>query len=605
MSFDCAWIHHDGSARYVDNQAPQPGDDVRIRVRVPRTVTPERVWVRTIHDGEPRQVLAEIESETEHDVWWSALLPILNRRSHYRWGFAGGSIGYGWLTAAGWFDHDVTDAFDFALSTAPLPPEWAKRAVVYQIFPDRFAKSGRSYDAPEWAVARDWDQHPEGKSANTPHEWFGGDLWGVAERLDHLQELGADVVYFTPIFPAGSTHRYDATTFNSVDPLLGGDEALIALVNAAHNRGMRVMGDITLNHCGVTHEWFEKALEGDPKYSTFYTFNPSYEYGYACWLGVRTLPKFNYQSDELKEELISGHHSVIRKWLRPPFALDGWRVDVANMTGRQGHLEVTEEAARLTRHAMDEEGEDKLLIAEHFHDAGPDLDGDGWHGTMNYAAFMKPVWNWLVGSDFKRDFLGTPVNIPSITARQMVSTIRSFSARMPWRSYVASWSLLDSHDTARVRSVVGSTERQHVAAGLLFTLPGTPMIFAGDEIGAEGLWGEDSRTTFPWNRAAEWKHATLDWYKQLIQLRKTSSALADGGLRWVHAGNDAVAFLRETPSEALLIVASRNPSAEVSVSLPSLGYSKAESVVGHGPVLQNSETVIATSNAAFYIWRLS
>lgn len=605
MTVDCNWIHHDGSAQYVENSAPLPGDEVSIRVRVPRALTPERVWVRTIHDGEPKMVVAQVVEENDHEVWWQAQLPILNARSHYRWGFSGGNVGYGWLTAAGWVDHDVTDAFDFALSTAPLPPAWAATAVVYQIYPDRFASSGRKYEVPEWAVPREWDQHPEGRSKNTPREYFGGDLPGVAQHLDHLEKLGANVVYFTPFFPAGSTHRYDASTFRNVDPLLGGDEGLIELVNAAHARDMRVMGDITLNHSGVTHEWFVAASEGHPVYSTYYTFNPSYPYGYACWLGVRTLPKFNYESEALKQELISDHNSVIRMWLREPFNLDGWRVDVANMTGRQGAMERNDEAAELTRLAMAEEGDDKLLIAEHFHDAGPDLDGHGWHGAMNYSAFMKPLWNWLVHESFAHEFLGTPTNVPQISADQMVRTIRSFSSRMPWRSYLTSWSLLGSHDTARIRSVVGR-ERHHVAAGLLMTLPGTPMIFAGDEVGAEGLWGEDARTTFPWNRPAERDENTFAWYQTLIDLRKSSRALAEGGLRWIFAGNDGVVFAREVDGECLIIAATRSATSEIAVDLSTLyGSHRLVQVLGTPISLEDNQFAFDTTGAEFLVWRLT
>lgn len=605
MTSNCNEIHHDGSAQYVDNLSPRPGEDVRIRVRVPRSLTPERVWVRTIHDGEPKMVVAEIERETAHEVWWCADLPILNSRSHYRWGFSGGNVGYGWLTAAGWFDHDVTDAFDFAISTAPMPPQWSQTAVVYQIYPDRFASSGTKYELPDWAVPRDWDMRPEGRSPNTPREYFGGDLPGVASKLSHLEDLGATVVYFTPFFPAGSTHRYDASTFRSVDPLLGGDEGLIELVEAAHARGMRVMGDITLNHSGVTHEWFIAASEGEPTYSTYYTFNPSYPYGYACWLGVRSLPKFNYESEALKAELISDHNSVIRMWLREPFNLDGWRVDVANMTGRQGAMERNDEAATLTRHAMTEEGEDKLLIAEHFHDAGPDLDGHGWHGAMNYSAFMKPVWNWLVHESFAFEFLGTPTNVPRITAAQMVATIRSFSSRMPWRSYQTSWSLLGSHDTARIRSVAGR-DGHHVAAGLMMTLPGTPMIFAGDEIGATGLWGEDSRTSFPWNRPDEWDRETYAIYQKLIELRTSSSALAEGGLRWLHSGEDAVVFVRESADDTLVVAAARAETNEIDVNLNHFyGSHQLVQVFGRSTTLQDNRLKFSTSGPEFFVWRMT
>lgn len=599
MSFNTKWIHHDGSALYVSNPAPQPGEDVEIRIRIANSVQPEQVIVRTVHDGEPRVVEASVESKNEIETWWVAHLPVLNRRSHYRWGLAGGNVGYGWLNAEGWFDYDVSDANDFALSTASLPPEWSKTAVVYQVFPDRFAKSGKITDAPDWVVPREWDMHPEGRSSNTGKEWFGGDLWGAADRLSHLEELGANVIYFTPFFPGRSTHRYDASTFDHVDPLLGGDEAFIHLCKTAHSRNIRVMGDITLNHSGAKHEWFLKALEGHPIFSDFYTFNPSYKDGYATWLGVSSLPKFNYKSDALKEVLISEHDSIIRKWLREPFNMDGWRVDVANMSGRQGELDFTHDVARMTRHAMEDEGDDKLLIAEHFHDAGPDLDGDGWHGSMNYAAFMKPVWNWLVHESYDGKWLGLPTGVPSFSGGNMVKSIKSFASRMPWRSYLTSWSLLDSHDTARIRSVV-SRDRHHVAAAMLMTLPGTPMIFQGDEIGAEGLWGEDARTTFPWDKRDTWDLETFELYKKLISLRKSNSALIDGGLRWVNITDDLVCYLRETQNERVLVAVSRNSVENVAIDLKQAGISSVEQLLGSAKL--TNEGMLSIAGAGIGIW---
>jgi len=599
MSFDSKWIHHDGSALYVSELAPNPGDEVEIRIRISNDVQPEQVVVRTVHDGEPRVVEASVDSKNEIETWWVAHLPILNRRSHYRWGLAGGNVGYGWLNAEGWFPFDVSDASDFALSTAELPPQWAKSAVVYQVFPDRFAKSGKVTSAPEWVVPRDWDAHPEGRSPNTPKEWFGGDLWGAADRLSHLEELGANVIYFTPFFPGKSTHRYDASTFEQVDPLLGGDEAFVHLCESAHNRNIRVMGDITLNHSGVEHEWFLKALEGHPIFSDFYTFNPSFQHGYASWLGVKSLPKFNYKSDVLKEHLISEHDSIIRKWLRPPFNMDGWRVDVANMSGRQGELDMTHDVARITRHAMEDEGEDKLLIAEHFHDAGPDLDGDGWHGSMNYAAFMKPVWNWLVSENYEGKWLGLPTQVPSFTGENMVKSIKSFSSRMPWRSYLYSWSLLDSHDTARIRSVTGR-DRHHVAATMLMTLPGTPMIFQGDEIGAEGLWGEDARTTFPWEKTDKWDMETFELYKNLINLRKSNSALIEGGLRWVQISDDLICYLRETENDRVLVAVSRKAVNNVVIDLKKAAVNSVEQLLGDAVL--SAEGNLSISGAGIGIW---
>ena len=135
-------------------------------------------------------------------------------------------------------------------------PDWHVESVVYQVFPDRFASSGARRHAAEWAIPRDWDELPTGRGPETPFEWFGGDLGGIEERLDHLTSLGVNVLYLTPVFPARSTHRYDATSFESVDPLLGGDDALASLVRAAHAKGIRVLGDLTTNHVGSGHEWF-------------------------------------------------------------------------------------------------------------------------------------------------------------------------------------------------------------------------------------------------------------------------------------------------------------------------------------------------------------
>jgi alpha-glucosidase len=252
---------------------------------------------------------------------------------------------------------------------------------------------------------------------------------------------------------------------------------------------------------------------------------------------------------------------------------------------------------------MEQEG-DKLLIAEHFHDAGPDLDGDGWHGAMNYSAFMKPMWSWIVGESFDRDWLGMPNRVPSTTGRQMVSSIQSFAARMPWRSYNSSWSLLDSHDTARIRSVAGGRDRHHVAAAMMMTLPGTPMIFAGDEIGAEGLWGEDSRTTFPWDNKESWDMETFSVYKDLIALRKSREALIEGGLRWIHVEDDLVVYLRESKNETLLIAAARN-AAKASIDVSRFGFTKSQPILGQVHTAEGALLQLDFPRASFAIWSLA
>ena len=614
MVTEVALVHHDGSPLYVSSLSPSVGDLLTLRLRTHRDHQPELVVLRTVHDGEPFTVRAEAGEADGVDVWWGAQVQARNIRTNYRWLLAGGAFSYEWLTAAGLVAFDVPDATDFVISATPAAPEWSASSVVYQVFPDRFARSSGEPDdiaqapdgvaLPDWAVPRAWTQHPEGRSPNTPHEYFGGDLDGVREHLDHLQDIGANVLYMTPVFPAGSTHRYDATTFDEVDPLLGGDAAYERLVVAAHDRGMKVLGDITLNHCGERHEWFLRAQDPEAPEREYFRFDPALKHGYECWWGNRTLPKFDHTSMRLREALITGESSAVRRWISGPAALDGWRVDVANMTGRMGAMDVTHEVARDVNAAMRQHGDDLVLVAEHGHDASDDLLGDGWQGTMNYAGFTRQVWCWLRSPEYRDTFLGLPVETPVITGQQAVDSLRAFHGRIPWRSLLASWNILGSHDTARIRTVVGSGERQVAALALAVGLPGVPMVFSGDEIGATGGWGEDARTPFPWHDPAAWDHDTLDAYRALLRLRASSPALAVGGLRWLHVGTDAIAFVREHPDESLLVVAARSQSEPIRIALSELNARSVVHLFGFEADVVAGQAVIDVPSAGAGVWRV-
>ena len=607
--------HHDGSPLYVSNQAPQLGESVRVRLRTHASHQPESVTLRTLRDGEPFIVSAVVDERAGDDIWWSAEITARNIITNYRWLLAGGAYAYSWLNARGLVDYDIPDADDFTLIALPAAPAWSAQAVVYQVFPDRFAR--RSDDdqeaalsskygrpLPPWAVPRAWSMHPEGRSANTGVELFGGDLDGVREHLEYIRSLGANTVYLTPVFPAGSTHRYDARTFEAIDPLLGGEAALTRLIEAAHAQGMRVLGDITLNHCGASHEWFVRAQDASAPERAYFSFDPGLESGYECWLGVRSLPKFDLRSEALRAALVTAPDSVIRRWVRGGTGFDGWRVDVANMAGRMGAVDVTHDLAREVRAALDEEGPDLLLVAEHGHDASGDLMGDGWHGTMNYAGFTRQVWCWLRSAEFSETFMGLPVEIPVISGHQLVSSIRAFHGRIPWRSLLASWNILGSHDTARIRTVVGTAERQIAAAALMIGLPGVPMVFAGDEIGATGWWGEDSRTAFPWVDPDSWEAPMLDAYARLLGLRAQSVALGSGGLRWVHASTDAIAFLREHPQERLLVVVARSQSEPIRLPLNEINADGLTHLFGFSEHAESGHAVIEIPSAGAGIWRL-
>jgi alpha-glucosidase len=230
---------------------------------------------------------------------------------------------------------------------------------------------------------------------------------------------------------------------------------------------------------------------------------------------------------------------------------------VANMTGRLGALDVAHDVARAARHTAAELRDDPLVIGEHNHDATGDIDGDGWHGTMNYSGFSWPLWSWLRDPVTPARAFGRPVQVPRRPGGAVVETFRAWHAAFGWRATSQSWNILGSHDSARIRTMVGSADVHRVAAGLQFTMPGVPMVFAGDEIGLEGVTGEDSRRTMPWHRRDEWDTDTLAAYSHLARLRRSYGALRHGGLRWAHVDDDTIAFVRELDGQRLLVVARR------------------------------------------------
>ena len=548
--------HHDGSPLYRRPESGPLGSTVQVRVRTSTHLQPDAVWLRTVEDGEPFYAACRMDRTSDNSTWWVGTVTIRNPVQRYRFMVSYGDT-FVWLNQAGLFDHDVTDAHDFTVTCHQPAPDWGRDAVVYQIFPDRFARSRAADDRPipDWAVPAQWDDPPTHAGPHTPLQFYGGDLDGITEHLDHLVDLGATTVYLTPVFPGESNHRYNASTFDEVDPLLGGDEAYRRLIDAAHERGLRVLGDLTSNHTGDTHEWFLRAVtDHDSEEREYYFFDA--DGGYADWKGFQTLPKLNHRAPGLAERF----GRVVTRWLE--FGLDGWRIDVANMTGRHQDVDIAHHVARELRARASEVAPDALLLAEHGHDATGDLDGDGWHGTMNYYGFSFPVWEWLRDPRKPVPSFGLPVPVPRRDGVAMVTAMREFTASFGWAAVNASWNILGSHDSPRIRTTTGSADLHHVAAVLQFTLPGVPMVFAGDELGLEGVNGEDSRRTMPWDDPAAFDTRTGATYAALARLRSENVALRRGGLRWVHVGADEIAFLREHPQGTLLVTATRTGATE-------------------------------------------
>ncbi|MFJ6418471.1 glycoside hydrolase family 13 protein [Paeniglutamicibacter sp. NPDC091659] len=577
LAADSALIHaphHDGSGLYVRGPGiPQLGDELRVRLRVPaepgRTA---RVWLRSLRDGEPHIEPAARSADDGAAVWFEAPLVMANPVQRYRWYLAytdeAGLTDHRWFNATGLHRRDVPDVNDFRIHAGRGTPDWVKESVMYQVFPDRFANSGAEKPAAGWMVACGWDAPVEGSGENTGRQFYGGDLPGIEARLGHLAELGANVLYLTPIFPAESNHRYDASSFDTVDPLLGGDAALVSLVSAAHGLGLRVVGDLTTNHTGAGHEWFLKshrnpgASEGE-----YYYFTDDHS-RYESWLGVPSLPKLNWNSAALRDRFILDEDSVAVRWLKEPYNLDGWRIDVGNMTGRLGADDLNHEVARMLRARLEEVKPGAMLLAESTSDAAPDVPGDGWQGAVSYTNFTRPLWQFLAKDPDPEApgwFFGLPQAGPArIDAADFVTTHREFSAGYSWEVRLANANALDTHDTARAAShmIEGG---QQIAACAQFSFPGIPLVFAGDEFGLKGFNGEDSRTPMPWDAPEKWGADLRGLYAALAALRTEHRALVDGSLRFIHAHGDLLVYVREHASGSVLCLVSRGPVAAIAV----------------------------------------
>ena len=558
-------VHHDGSSCYVvAKETISLGSTVKLRVRTGLEAPVESIFVRTNPDGEQHMAPLQLAAKDSASCWWEGDIHVRMLRNNYRFLLLTAE-GDWWLTAAGMMRYTPTDAMDFRILAHYHSPTWVHDTVFYQIFPDRFADGDPSnnvrdheyecYGKP--VVARPWGEIPRSIREAGAVEFFGGDLWGIIQHLDYLQDLGINALYLTPVFTSPSNHKYDTVDYRHVDAHFGGDEALIALRNALDERDMRLMLDFVPNHCSSEHPWF-LAAQADlnapsAEFFTFYQWPDEYE----TWLGVRSLPKLNYRSLRLREQMYAGEDSIARHWLKPPFRIDGWRVDVANMLARQGDSQLEHKVGRGLRRAIKSIAPQAYLIGENWYDSSPQLQGDELDATMNYRGFSVPLQQWLAGFDASlawRPGMQDPHMLPTAA---LADQWRAFIAAIPWQIAAQQFNLLGSHDTRRIQTVVGEDEAlERIAVMLLFTFPGTPSVYYGDEIGIGGGGDPDNRRCMIWDQRA-WDSGRRAFYRQCTHLRRSSPALRHGGFQILYAAGETLAFMREAPEERLVVVARR------------------------------------------------
>lgn len=556
-------LYHNSSAVYVSNPLPKLGETVTLTVRVPLDAPIERAFVRSAPDGEGHHTAMQRVREDAVSAYWEGTLKIHQPRNGYRFKFLTPHGAY-YLNQAGVWRVDGPDTNDFKLLADFQEAAWVHEAVFYQIFPDRFHNGDDSLTPQDGAWEADgvpvkrrgWDELPRPWRESGGVDFFGGDLPGIVQKMDYLEALGVNALYMTPIFPSYSNHRYNIHDFFNVDAHLGGNDALIALREAFDRRGWYLILDVTHNHTGDKHPWFTEARTNpDAPSADFYTIYERPD-DYEAWLGVRTLPKLNYRSQKLREMMYAGEDSVLRHWLKPPYRMDGWRLDVANMAGKQGAIQLGHKVGRGMRKAVKSLKPDAYLMGEHFFDGTPHLQGEELDAIMDYQGLNIPAWRWLNGYDSGAWAVGSKDTVPMET-EAFAQQLTQYLAAVPWVIGNMQFHQLGSHDTVRILNIVsGDKGLVRVGLALLMSYTGVPCVYYGDEIGLAGDKDPDNRRPMPWDES-KWDTDLLAFYRRWIGLRRSAHALKYGGIQTLHAAGDVYAFSRESTDQQVIVVLHR------------------------------------------------
>lgn len=570
-----AGLHHDGSGAYVSNPLPGLNETITLTLRTPADAPIERVFLRAMVDGEFERTEAQCVRRTTTAQYWTVALTMTQPRMEYRFKLLTPQ-GAWYYTSHGCSRADSPDYFDFFIQADYDAPLWVREQVFYQIFPERFHNGDPSNDVQDGdytrrgftTMKREWHEEPLPWRKAGSMDFFGGDLQGIAQKLDYLQELGVTALYLCPIFHAESNHKYDIIDFYNVDPHFGGNEALAELREAMQQRGMKLMLDVTTNHISFHHPWYTAARDNPQAESReFFYIHPDTN-TVEHWLGVPSLIKLNYTSQRLRDVMYRKPDSVLKKWLRAPYGADAWRLDVANMTGNFAAGQHDHDVWREVRQELKAEFPDVYLLGEYFQDGTPHLQGEELDASMNYQGFNTPVRRWLGGEDLGvshgKDF-GDRTLLPT---EALVQQWQNFLAALPYPIALQQFNQLDSHDTSRILSVVGGDKAlAKLGVALLLAFPGVPCLYYATEIAMPGAEGAESRRPMPWGDASKWDQEMVDFTKTLIELRKRSPALQHGSFQVIHAAGDVVAFVREAGPQRVIFVGHRGTSTLAQVQI--------------------------------------
>ena len=619
-------LFSDQSKYYQSPFEPHCGDRVTVTLRTAKDNVDEVYFI----SGSSRNLMKKTASRGLFDYYTYRTAPLMSTvRYYFEIDKDNERCFYNTLGVT----TDLQSVYSFKLIPGFSTPEWAKGAVMYQIYTDRFCNGDLTNDVEDREYiyldeqvhqVKDWEALPESMDV---WRFYGGDLQGIWNKLDYLQDLGVEVLYLNPIFVSPSNHKYDSQDYDYVDPHLGvivedggeclaeGDkdnthatkyqqrvvnkknleasnEFFAKFVQEVHNRGMKIILDGVFNHCGSFNKWLDKEriyeqsedyekgayVSADSPYRSFFRFNNEHEWPYnefyEGWWGHNTLPKLNYeQSPELKEYILN----IGRKWVREPYNVDGWRLDVAADLGFTE--EYNHKFWKEFRAAVKAERPDALILAEHYGDTSRWLCGDEWDTVMNYDAFMEPITWFLTGmekhSDSRRDDLYG-------NAEAFKNSMIYNMAHMPGPSLQTAMNELSNHDhsrfltrtnrrVGRMNTLGSDAASQGIDKGVMreavvmqMTWVGAPTVYYGDEAGVCGFTDPDNRRTYPWGKEDQ---ELLSFHKEAICIHKDNPVLTYGSTCFLSLEHQLLSYGRFDEENQIVVVVN-NSREEREVNIP-------------------------------------
>lgn len=585
-------VYSDGTAEFVSNPHPKLRETVKIRIRMYADAPVTHVYLRSLPNGMEYLTEMHIVKKERGLVYYEAPLKINETKVRYQFYLVCKDAIY-FYTQKEITTYVPDHTYDFKLMTDYVQPEWVKEAVFYQIFPERFCNGDESNDVKTGEYSQDgfaaiqmpsWDAKPLTYRQGHCLDFFGGDLQGVTKKIPYLKELGVTAVYLNPIFIAPSVHKYDCLDYFHVDPHFGGDEALAELSAALHENGMKLILDISINHTGIDHKWFNRDCgwfdksvgaynNPDSQERDYYFFGKNNSY--HGWFGVDTLPTLNYTSEALRDVIYRAEDSVLKKWLKPPYNIDGWRFDVADVFARNDEVQLSHELWPEIRKSIKAENPQAYILAEDWGDCADHMQGSEWDSPMNYYGCGRVIRQFLGEPDLF--MMRNPVlrSVPyKMTAEDVKNRVMEHLAKLPYALQENQFNLFDSHDVSRLHNNPAIHPEEYRGAVIFqFLLTGAASIYYGDEAEIGGVLGtnEGCRYPMPWDKDI----ASCEAYKLNQTMAKTKAAhkaLSSGGMKFLYAEKNVVAIARFHQDEAFVgVISTSGQDEEIRLPLGAIG----------------------------------